>query len=144
MTATVFRQSYMTQRPSLFTLINYCAIVFSFALIFANGWLTACYGFYEWCFCLLAESHETINHWPLLQTIIQTLSLLMYVNELTWVPCKGCNAYNISTNTSKNFRGSLPWKFTMHNSWHCDLWRTGDGAGEDIAGRRRSHVTSNE
>jgi len=26
----------MTQRPSLFTLINYCAIVFSFALMFAN------------------------------------------------------------------------------------------------------------
>jgi len=41
MTATVFRQSYMTQRPSLFTLISYCAIVFSFALIFANGWFTA-------------------------------------------------------------------------------------------------------
>jgi len=38
MTATVLRQSYMTQRPSLFTLINYCAIVFSFALMFANGW----------------------------------------------------------------------------------------------------------
>jgi len=37
MTATVFRQSYMTQRPSLFTLINYCVIVFSFALMFANG-----------------------------------------------------------------------------------------------------------
>jgi len=28
MTATVFRQSYMTQRLSLFTLISYCAIVF--------------------------------------------------------------------------------------------------------------------
>jgi len=36
----------MTQRPSLFTLINYCAIVFSFALMFANDWLTACEGFY--------------------------------------------------------------------------------------------------
>jgi len=41
MTATVFRQSYMTQRPSLFTLISYYASVFSFALIFANGWFTA-------------------------------------------------------------------------------------------------------
>jgi len=39
MTATVFRQSCMTQRTSLFTLISYCAIVFSFALIFANDWL---------------------------------------------------------------------------------------------------------
>ena len=47
MTATIFRQSYMTQRPSLFTLINYCAIVFSFALMFANGWFTACDGFYD-------------------------------------------------------------------------------------------------
>jgi len=47
MTATVFRQSYMTQRPSLFTLINYCAIVFSFALILANGWFTAYDGFYD-------------------------------------------------------------------------------------------------
>jgi len=33
---TVFRQSYMTQRPSLFTLISYCAIVFSFAIMFAD------------------------------------------------------------------------------------------------------------
>jgi len=46
MTATVFRQSYMTQRPSLFTPISYYAIMFSFALIFANGWFTACNGFY--------------------------------------------------------------------------------------------------
>jgi len=62
MTATVFRQSYMTQRPSLFTLISYRVIVFSFALIFANGWFTACDGLL-WCFCLLAESYETINHY---------------------------------------------------------------------------------
>jgi len=47
MTATVIRQSSMTQRPSLFTPICYYAIVFSFALIFANGWLTACDGFYD-------------------------------------------------------------------------------------------------
>ena len=25
---------------------SYCAIVFSFALLFANGWFTACDGFY--------------------------------------------------------------------------------------------------
>jgi len=42
MTATIFHQPYMTQRPSLFTLISYCAIVFSFALMFANGWFTSC------------------------------------------------------------------------------------------------------
>jgi len=45
MTATVFRQSYMTQCPSWFIPISYYAIVFSFALIFANGWFTACDGF---------------------------------------------------------------------------------------------------
>jgi len=45
MTATVFRQSYMTQRPSLFTLISYCAIVFSFAQMFANRWFTAAMAF---------------------------------------------------------------------------------------------------
>ena len=55
------RHGLSPQRPSLFTLINYCAIVFSFALMFANGWLTAL-----WCFCLLAESYETIKHWPLI------------------------------------------------------------------------------
>ena len=32
--------------PVLFTPISYYAIVFSFALIFANGWFTACDGFY--------------------------------------------------------------------------------------------------
>jgi len=37
----------VTQRPSLFTLISYYAIVFSFALIFANDWFTACDGFYS-------------------------------------------------------------------------------------------------
>jgi len=34
MTAMVPHQSYMTQHPSLFTLISYCAIAFSFALMF--------------------------------------------------------------------------------------------------------------
>ena len=46
MTATVFRQSYVTQRQSLFPPISYCAIVLSFALIFANSWFPACDGFY--------------------------------------------------------------------------------------------------
>jgi len=53
MIATVFRQSYMTQRPSLFTLISYCVIAFSFALMFANGWYTACDGFYGASTCWL-------------------------------------------------------------------------------------------
>jgi len=46
MTATVFRQSYMTQRPSSFSPISYYAIVFIFAQNFANGWFIACDGFY--------------------------------------------------------------------------------------------------
>jgi len=59
MTATVFHQSYMTQPPSLFTPISYYAVVFSFALIFAK-WLVYCMRWLLWCFCLLAESCETI------------------------------------------------------------------------------------
>jgi len=58
MTATVFRQSYMTQHPSLFTLISYCAIVFSFALIFADGWFTACDGFYGASACWLSHMKQ--------------------------------------------------------------------------------------
>jgi len=52
MTAMVFRQSDMTQSPSLFKLISYCAIVFSFALMLANGWFTACDGFYDASACI--------------------------------------------------------------------------------------------
>jgi len=58
MAATVFRQSYMTQRPSLLTLISYCAIVISFALIFANGWFTACEGFYGASACWLSHMKQ--------------------------------------------------------------------------------------
>ena len=55
----------MTQRPCLFPLINYCAIVFSFALMFANGWLTACDGFYDASACWLSYMKQwTIDHWP--------------------------------------------------------------------------------
>jgi len=65
MTATVFGQSYMTQRPSLFTLINYCAIAFSFALMLANDWLTACDGFYDASACWPSHKKQwTIDHWP--------------------------------------------------------------------------------
>jgi len=48
----------MTQRPSLFTLINYRAIVFSFALMFANAWFTACDGFYDASACLLSHMKQ--------------------------------------------------------------------------------------
>ena len=58
MTATVFRQSYMTQTPPLFTLINYCAIVFSFAPMFANYWLTVCDGFYDASACWLSHMKQ--------------------------------------------------------------------------------------
>jgi len=34
MTVVVPHQSYMTQHPSLFTLINHCVTAFSFALMF--------------------------------------------------------------------------------------------------------------
>jgi len=58
MTATVFRRSYMTQRPSLFTLNSYCAIMFSFALTLANAWLTACDGFYGASACWLSHMNK--------------------------------------------------------------------------------------
>jgi len=58
MTATVSRQSYMTQRPPLFTLISYCAIVFSFALILTNGWFTACDGFCGASACWLSHMKQ--------------------------------------------------------------------------------------
>jgi len=57
-TATVFRQSYMTQRPSLLTPISCYAIVFSFALIFANGWFAACDGFYGASACWLSHMKQ--------------------------------------------------------------------------------------
>jgi len=57
MTTTVFRQSYMTKCPSGFTLISYCAIVFSFVAMFANGWFTKYDGFYGASACWL--SHMT-------------------------------------------------------------------------------------
>jgi len=40
MTVMVFHQSYRTQFHSLFTLISYYAIIFSFALMFTDGWFT--------------------------------------------------------------------------------------------------------
>jgi len=58
MTAMDFRQSYMTQRPSLFTLIRYCAIVFSFALIFAYSWFTTCDGFHGASACWLSHMKQ--------------------------------------------------------------------------------------
>jgi len=58
MAVTVFRQSYMTQRLPLFTLICYCAIVFSFTLIFANDWFTACDGFYDASACWLSHTKQ--------------------------------------------------------------------------------------
>jgi len=40
MTAMVLHQSCMSQYHSLFTLISYYAIIFSFALMFTDGWFT--------------------------------------------------------------------------------------------------------
>jgi len=58
MTAMVFRQSYVTQRPSLFTLISYYAIVIPLALMFAGGYFTACDGFYGASACLLSHMKQ--------------------------------------------------------------------------------------
>jgi len=58
MTATVFRQSYMTQRSSSFTPISYCVIVLSFTRILANGWYTACDGFCGASACWLSHMKQ--------------------------------------------------------------------------------------
>jgi len=50
MTAMFVHQSYMTQCHSLFTLISNYAIVFSFALMFTDSWLTYC----AMAFCITA------------------------------------------------------------------------------------------
>jgi len=50
----------MTQRPSLFTLISYCAIVFSFALILGNGLFTSCDDFYGASACWLSDMKQQI------------------------------------------------------------------------------------
>jgi len=42
MTAIVLHQSYTTQCHSLFTLISYYAIVFSFILMFTDNWSPYC------------------------------------------------------------------------------------------------------
>ena len=49
---------YDTAPLFVFTLINYCAIVFSFAPMFANGWLTACDGFYDASACWLSHMKQ--------------------------------------------------------------------------------------
>jgi len=61
MTAMVLHQSYMTQRHSLFTLISCYAIVFSFTPMFTDIGLYLLRDGSLYCFCLLAESYETIN-----------------------------------------------------------------------------------
>ena len=41
-------------------------------------WLAYCMRWLLWCFCLLAESYETINHWPL--TLRQMTYVLLYMS----------------------------------------------------------------
>jgi len=48
----------MTQRQFLLALISYCGIVFSFAQIVANGWSTACDGFYGASACWLSHMKQ--------------------------------------------------------------------------------------
>jgi len=50
----------MTQREFLFTLISYFAIVSSFIQISTDSSLLFCMIFL-YCFCLVADSHETIT-----------------------------------------------------------------------------------
>jgi len=69
--------------PSLSTLINYCAIVFSFVLMFDNGWLTGCDGFYDASACWLRH----MKQWTINQCCLQNrrpfLFLSCFSNNLT-------------------------------------------------------------
>lgn len=62
MTTMFFHQTYVTQWQSLFTFISSFAIVFLFILTSTDNWLLFSMMFLH-CFCLLAESNETINHY---------------------------------------------------------------------------------
>ena len=111
MTAAVFRQSYMTQRPSLLTLISYCAIVFSFALIFANGWFAACDGFCGALACWL--SHMKHYHY---QTITITVKCHKGRNKAkkilnTKIPT---NPYKIAT-----FSVGIPYSLQKPKNPYC-------------------------
>jgi len=44
--------------PHFVCMISYCAIVFSFALMFANGWFAACDGFYGASTCWLSHMKQ--------------------------------------------------------------------------------------
>jgi len=56
MTATVFRQSYESGYTN--QLLCHCVSIYSNV----RYWLVYCMRWLLWCFCLLAESYETINH----------------------------------------------------------------------------------
>jgi len=58
MTATVFRQSYMTRARLCLHWSAIVAIVFSFALMFANGWFNAYDGFYGASACCLSHMKQ--------------------------------------------------------------------------------------
>jgi len=90
MTATVFRQSYMLQHPSLFTLISYCDIVFSFALMFANGWFTSCDGFYGASACWLSHMKQSTINIPTPMVTITKCQMLADANnyDLQNVECQ--------------------------------------------------------
>jgi len=114
MTATVFRQSYMTQRPSLFTLINYCAIVFSFALIFANGWLTACDGFY------IMRVHPAARRLDLSSRFLSSDKRCIFSKSKNWP-----NAHTQWCNWRGAWGESAPWQAKCKNwapfTWHFDI-----------------------
>jgi len=77
----------MTHRPSLFILISYYAIVFSFALIFANGWFTACGGFY-------GASASWLSHMKN-KTITIYLNQLIFSDQSKNVQCTRPGVHNV-------------------------------------------------
>jgi len=62
MTTAVFRQSYITQAP-VFVYTNQLLCHCVFVCSNFCWWLVYCMRWLSWCFYLLAESYETMNHY---------------------------------------------------------------------------------
>jgi len=79
MTTMFFHQTYVTQWQSLFTFISSFAIVFLFILTSTDNWLLFSMMFLH-CFCLLAESYETINQ-SIIASPLSLHSLQIHINK---------------------------------------------------------------
>jgi len=112
----------------LFTLISYCAIVFSFALMFANGWFTACDGFYGASAYWLSHMKQstitiTLLKWSLLCPVsVMSLHLYCAALHLYWslfVCYENSNVWSPNPQPEKGTIGELPTPKISKNDFNC-------------------------